>query len=74
VSSIGAKIFPNSRKRSVLKKEDGTLEVRIISIPEKGKANKEAEEAVAEFLGVPKSSVSVIKGKRSKTKIFEIDE
>ena len=44
------------------------LKVAVRSPPEKGKANKEAEEVLAEFFGVGKGSVAVVAGQTSRNK------
>jgi len=74
MKNITAKVYPNSREASVKETEKGILEIRVKSVPEKGKANKEAAAAIADFLGIPKSAVKIAKGSRSKNKVFTIDE
>jgi uncharacterized protein len=66
------KVFPGSRRASVIRKKDGSLEVRITVRPEDGKANKEARKAVAKFINVPFSLVKIIKGEKSKNKLFDV--
>lgn len=53
--------------------ESGELFVaRIKSAPVDGKANKEMLELVADYFGVPKSSVSIAHGKTNRTKVVDI--
>lgn len=49
------------------------LWVRVTSAPEAGKANAAVERTVAQALGVPKSSVRVVRGHTSRLKQLEID-
>lgn len=48
------------------------LKVRVQAPPEKGKANDAVIKLIANFLGVPASSLMLYSGGTSKTKIFEI--
>lgn len=48
------------------------LSVRVSAAPEKGKATKAAGKALAAFFGVPKGSVSCVRGETSRHKMFEI--
>lgn len=50
------------------------LEVKVRSVPEKGKATKEATNLVASFLNVPKSSVICVRGQLSRHKMFEVPD
>lgn len=51
-----------ARERSVSKNSDGTLTVKTTFPPEKGKANRDVMELVAEHLGVSKSRVEMVSG------------
>ncbi len=53
---------------------DGAREVsvRVAAAPEKGKATKAAGKVLAAFFGVPKNSVSCVRGETSRHKMFEI--
>ncbi len=48
--------------------------VRIPGAPEKGRANRQVVEYVADHLGVPKSSVSIVGGRTSREKLLRIEE
>ncbi len=54
--------------------DDNDFEIAIISKPEKGKANKEIIEVLADFLNIKKSQISIIKGHKSQHKIIQIDD
>ena len=45
------------------------LKVRVVSRPERGRANAELLALLAELLGVPKGAVSVVKGESSRRKV-----
>ena len=48
------------------------LTVRVRAVAEKGEANRAVEAVVAEWLGVPKSSVAVTAGGKSRVKTVVI--
>lgn len=48
------------------------LRVRVRAVPEKGKANKAVAALLAKAWGVPKSSVSVVKGETDRVKTLQI--
>ncbi len=48
------------------------LKVRVRAAPEAGAANRAAEIAIALWLGVPKSAVTVTAGAASRSKIFRV--
>jgi hypothetical protein len=67
------KVVTNASRQEV-KREKDYLKVYICSSPEKGKANKELMKILSNYLNVKKSSLSIIKGEKSKNKIIEIKE
>jgi len=52
---------------------DPVLKARVRAVPENGKANGALEALIAEWLDVPRSSVSVIQGAKARIKIVAID-
>lgn len=48
------------------------LKVRVRAIPDKGKANQAAIKLLAKWLSVPKSSVELVSGGRSRYKTIKI--
>ncbi len=52
---------------------DRELSVKVTAAPEKGKATKAVCKTLAAFFGVPKSSVSCVRGDLSRHKMIEID-
>jgi len=70
---IKVKVKPGSKKDEIKKIHGDFYEVRVVAVPEKGKANKRVIELLAKHFKTAKSRVKLIKGKNSKEKIFEID-
>jgi uncharacterized protein len=65
---LAVKVTPNAGRNEIAGLKDGVLQVRIAAPPEKGKANKELTDFLAEKLGVKKSAISIIKGQTSRYK------
>jgi uncharacterized protein (TIGR00251 family) len=64
---------PSSRKRGLLKIQPSGLVIGLASAPEKGHANRELIEFMAEIAGVPAASVSIIKGAVTRRKVIRIE-
>ena len=67
------KVKPNSKKDEVIIEADGTIRVRIKAPPVEGKANKYLIAYMAEYFGLSKSRVSLLKGETNQFKTLEID-
>ena len=66
IASPGASV---SKVRGI---HGGAVKVAVRSAPEKGKANAELEEVIADFFGVPKKQVSVVSGETSRNKRVQV--
>jgi len=69
---VTVRVGPRSSRTSVGLVDRGIL-VRVRAAPEDGRATEEARRALAEALGVPGSGVSLRRGGRSRTKVFEVE-
>jgi uncharacterized protein (TIGR00251 family) len=69
---ITVKVKPNARTNSVEQLDENTFVVRVSAPPTEGKANERVLEVLAEHFHVPKRSVTILRGGRSKAKIIEI--
>jgi len=67
------KVKPNSKRQSVEEEFDGSLTVRLRSLPVDGKANEELVKLLAERFDVPKSEVRIKSGLSSRQKLIEIN-
>jgi len=61
----------NSKESKVVVK-DTVYYIYTKSSAKEGKANKEVVEIISEYLGIPKSSISIKRGLKSKKKIIVI--
>jgi uncharacterized protein len=71
-AKLRVRVIPNAKKNEFGGYREGELVLRLNSPAIEGKANKAALEFVSEFLGVSRSAVLLIRGERSRHKIFEI--
>lgn len=63
------KVRPRSRRRGILGVRAGSLLVGVSSPPERGKANDELVEILAELLRRPRSSVEILSGHNRRDKV-----
>lgn len=72
VTRISVHVTPRSARDEVAGWREGELSVRVTSAPEGGKANAAACRVLAGTLGVPNSSVRVVRGHSSRHKQIEV--
>ena len=70
--NIKVQVKPQAKKESVTVEADGTYTVRVHAPPFDGQANSRVQQLLALFFKIPKSSVTLLKGKKSKIKTFHI--
>lgn len=70
---IYLKVIARSSQQKVEKFSEGDYKIWIHSVPEKGKANQEIINILANYFGVSKSEVAIIGGKTSSKKIIDIN-
>jgi len=66
------KVIPNSKENKVLGDKDGSIKVKLTAPAKEGKANKALIELLSDYFNIPKSSIFIISGSSSKTKIVDI--
>lgn len=69
---VAVQVKPRSKKESVTPQGDGSLLVRVNAPPAENLANLRVIELLAEHFQVPKSSVRLVSGGKSKRKMFEV--
>ncbi len=70
--SFEVAVQPRSSRASIEGEYGGALKIRLTAPPVEGSANKQCVELIAKALGVPKSAVEIVSGKRSKRKRVRI--
>lgn len=66
------RVRPNASTTSVGGAHNGALVVRVTQPAERGRATAAALNALAEALGVPASSVTLVKGAKSRRKVVDV--
>jgi uncharacterized protein (TIGR00251 family) len=67
--TLSVKVTPKSSRNEVAGfLDDGTMKLKIAAVPEKGKANAEVCDFLADQFGVSKRSVQIVRGDTSPLK------
>jgi uncharacterized protein (TIGR00251 family) len=69
---LRVRVTPRAAKNEVVGWEENGLRVRVTAAPVDGQANRAVLALLAEALGVPRSSVTLVKGKRGRDKLVRI--
>ena len=64
-------VKPGSSQEKVVQTSDGTLTVYLHARPHDGEANKSLLALLAKHFAVPKTSIKIVSGQKSRTKIIE---
>ena len=70
--TFSVRVQPKASKDRILREHGGALKVSVTAAPEKGKANAAVIVLLSEKLGVPKSSIEIIRGETSRLKTVRI--
>lgn len=65
-------VIPNSRQASVTTTGENSLDVRVDQPAVDGRANKRLLEILSEHYKTPKSSITIVRGAKSRDKIVSI--
>ena len=69
---ITVRVRPGAKEDRLERLSDSSFAVWVKARPQDGKANHAVREVLADYLGLPKSRVVLIRGEKSKDKIFSI--
>ncbi len=69
---LNIRVIPKSG-RALIKKENNCLKVYLTKPPEGGLANKQLIDLLAEYLNKKRYQIKILKGKKSRDKLVEID-
>lgn len=72
-AEIAVKVTPKASRNRVVRDEDGAIRIYVTCVPENGKATAAAQALLAKAMGVPKSRLSLIRGKTARNKVFHLD-
>lgn len=68
---IEVRVITNAKKKE-LKFEGDSLKVKITALPKEGRANTALIEYLADFFGIKKSEIKIIKGEKEKRKLISL--
>ena len=72
-SALAVRVTPRSgRNRIAGVMSDGTVKIQLTAAPVDGEANGKLVEFLGEVLGVPKSSIEIVAGHSSRSKLVSI--
>lgn len=71
-AEIAVRVTPNAR-RAGLEVLGGQIRIAVTVVPEDGKATEAAKVALAEALGVAKSRLVLLRGAKSRDKVFRVE-
>ncbi len=65
-------VKPRSAKKEVVKISEIDYQVKLTASPIDGEANEQLIKILSEYFDIPKSRITIVKGKTSKRKIVEL--
>ena len=71
-ATLSIRIQPNASKNQVVGRFDEAIRIKITAPPVEDKANKECLKFLSDILRVPKTSISIIKGHKTRSKMIQV--
>jgi len=71
-ANIRIKVLPRSSKNQIVGRENGIYKVKLTAPPVEGKANRALIDFITKSMGLPKGSIEIVSGKRSRLKSLRI--
>lgn len=69
---LSVRVTPRAGRNEVVGWQGAALHVRVTAAPEAGEANRAVSSLLAETFGVPRSAVVLVRGARSREKLFRV--
>ncbi len=69
---IKVKVNPGAKKQQITKKSPDSFEIRVKAKPIQGSANQAVIKVLADYFKIPRQKIRLIKGARSRNKIFKL--
>ncbi len=66
---LTVRVTPNAKKSQIVGWKEGMLQIKLTSPPEKGRANRELCQLLAELCSIAKSRVELLSGETSRIKV-----
>ena len=71
---IRVKVIPKSSQNKIIGFEGEVLKIKCTAVPEKGKANATVITLLSKYYNVPRSAITIVKGKTDSRKVIEIQK
>lgn len=68
---ISVRVVPRARRNAVEPQQGGTYRVYTTAAPADGDANAAVIKMLSKYLGVPKSTIKIIRGQTARDKVIE---
>jgi hypothetical protein len=70
--TFAVRVTPRAKQNKVQPQADGSLKVYVTAPPEDGRANEAVVEVIAQWLGVKRRNVEIIRGATSRNKVVRV--
>jgi len=70
---LHVRVTPRASRNEISGFTDGVLYVKVVALPDRGKANKELIDYLSRILDISKSSLHLLKGHTSRNKVIAVD-
>jgi len=70
--TFAVRVTPRAKQNKVQPQADGSLKVHVTAPPEDGRANEAVVEVIAQWLGVKRRDVGIIRGATSRNKVVRV--
>jgi uncharacterized protein YggU (UPF0235/DUF167 family) len=67
------RVTPGARRAAIAQGDDGVWRIAVTEVAEDGRATAAAQAALAGALGVARTRLSLLRGARSRDKLFRLD-
>ncbi len=71
--TFAVRVVPRSSRNQIVGVESGALKIKLTAPPVEGAANAALIEFVAEWLGVRRSAVSIVRGDKARNKLVRVN-
>jgi uncharacterized protein len=72
-ATIAVRVQPRARRDEIVAVREGVIVMRVTAPPLEGRANDAVRHPLADRLGVPASTVSILRGPRSRDKVVRVE-
>lgn len=70
--TFSVRVIPRAKRNKVQSQADGSLKVYVTAPPEDGRANEAVVEVIAQWLGVKRREVEIIRGATNRNKVVRV--